>query len=469
MSATRSLPSSPHSPTTTAAVIGVALVLMLAITASATVDSKSYSEYCCCSTDEVLNRTDEVFVLLDKIVRHPYFRFFKVNVHRPCPYWAVSLLCMGKGSPCTVCKCTEKDVPFELLGEKDMGIVESEGEDLAFQNGQVQKASSALPTGFDSFGFAAASAVAAGGEEEYVDLVQNPESNTGYVGPLATRIWEAVYRENCFDVAAMLSAHNDADDDDGSEAVNVGKGGGSDVTTEGTCTEQLIFYRLISGLQTSIATHLSVNFFRQTPIGSDAPIEFSPNCGELKRRVYDHPERIENLMTLYQFVLRAMTRAASVFLEHGDAYDVDESHFPGAVGNDELHDALDRLFKVKLLCSNTFNETKLLESARGRLLLPEMKRMMLNITTLMDCLACEKCRVWGKLQTRGLAAAFKVVMSDPAAKVGLSRGDMVALMNFARQLSFSVQHLKELREQCTASSSSPVDQAPLQVQPLDEL
>lgn len=32
----------------------------------------------------------------------------------------------------------------------------------------------------------------------YVDLVNNPERYTGYKGPLAWRIWKAIYEENCF-------------------------------------------------------------------------------------------------------------------------------------------------------------------------------------------------------------------------------------------------------------------------------
>jgi hypothetical protein len=32
----------------------------------------------------------------------------------------------------------------------------------------------------------------------YVDLRINPERYTGYKGVSATRIWEAVYNENCF-------------------------------------------------------------------------------------------------------------------------------------------------------------------------------------------------------------------------------------------------------------------------------
>lgn len=35
------------------------------------------------------------------------------------------------------------------------------------------------------------------GEMTYVNLQLNPERYTGYTGPSARRIWDAVYSENC--------------------------------------------------------------------------------------------------------------------------------------------------------------------------------------------------------------------------------------------------------------------------------
>ena len=34
-----------------------------------------------------------------------------------------------------------------------------------------------------------------------------------------------------------------------------------------------------------------------------------------------------------------------------------------------------------------------------------------NITHILDCVACDKCRMWGKLQVHGLATALKVLFS----------------------------------------------------------
>ena len=32
-----------------------------------------------------------------------------------------------------------------------------------------------------------------------------------------------------------------------------------------------------------------------------------------------------------------------------------------------------------------------------------------NITRIMDCVGCEKCKLWGKLQTTGLGTALKIL------------------------------------------------------------
>ena len=41
----------------------------------------------------------------------------------------------------------------------------------------------------------------------------------------------------------------------------------------------------------------------------------------------------------------------------------------------------------------------------------EMRGYFRNISAVMDCVGCEKCRLWGKLQTLGLATALKVCLA----------------------------------------------------------
>jgi hypothetical protein len=71
----------------------------------------------------------------------------------------------------------------------------------------------------------------------YVNLLDNPESFTGYAGESARRVWKAIQEENCFsDDGYSRTASNNAN---------------------GQCLEKRVFYRLMSGLQASISTHIA--------------------------------------------------------------------------------------------------------------------------------------------------------------------------------------------------------------------
>lgn len=39
----------------------------------------------------------------------------------------------------------------------------------------------------------------------------------------------------------------------------------------------------------------------------------------------------------------------------------------------------------------------------------EFKEHFRNVTRIMDCVGCDKCRLWGKVQTTGVATALKVL------------------------------------------------------------
>ena len=119
----------------------------------------------------------------------------------------------------------------------------------------------------------------------YVSLANNPERFTGYVGEHANAVWREIYRENCFELQpqdekeqALLnkvhekqsSAKNDL------EAVMLGRqvpGRKSAATLEAeydqmrlenTCLEKRVFWRLISGMHTSVSTHLCWDYLNQT-------------------------------------------------------------------------------------------------------------------------------------------------------------------------------------------------------------
>ncbi|KAF5223548.1 endoplasmic reticulum oxidoreductin [Trypanosoma cruzi] len=377
--------------------------------------------FCCCSLDDISKGTKDIAQLLNNITSRPFFRFFKVNLEKPCPYWAVQLLCTSEENNCQVCSCDANDVPEALKYSHDMS-------DPSVVDSRVFYGKPD-PLNVDKWGvWRDADSTAT-----YVDLYQNPEGNTGYSGPMASRVWQAIYKENCM---------TEVVEENGLKA-------------ETQCKEEKVFKSLISGLHTSITMHVAA-FFHKDKDGTSPLKEFGvlrnpsvsyfPNCG-MYRRIANNTEFINNLYVLYQFVLRALTKTRLVFLSDLNAFNSGTDGTPTSEDT-FLHKELRELFNTHLLCSTTFNEAKFLESAKAKQLIPQMKRMTYNITTLMDCVTCEKCRVWGKLQTMGIATALKIVMIPEDRILGLSRGEKVSLINLARQLAISVENFHVLKDVC---------------------
>lgn len=378
--------------------------------------------YCCCSADDVDAGTQELLSTLNKITVHPYFRYFKVNSGKDCPFWAASLLCTSEDDACSVGKCTEESIPRALRCKEDMS-------DVHTPDSHVSRLTPS-PKNIDDWGLWG---VVEDGSE-YVDLVANPEENTGFSGAMAAKVWQAIYKENC------LSSGDER------------------------CQEIDVLRTLLSGLHMSVNMHVCTNFRKdpelQSPqrnadIYNNPEISFFPNCDMYVKRVAPNPEFVGNLYVLYQFTLRALTKAREQFVGDPDLFNSGDN---GAETPDDvaLKKSITELFHSRLLCVKTFDETKFLESPRGRQLIPQMKRMMVNVTLLMDCVPCEKCRIWGKLETKGMATALKINMDLGETSPELNRAEKVALINLARQLAFSVRNVKRLAQYCpTALTDAP--------------
>lgn len=72
----------------------------------------------------------------------------------------------------------------------------------------------------------------------------------------------------------------------------------------------------------------------------------------------------------------------------------------------------------------------------------------------MDCVGCDKCRLWGKLQITGMGTALKVLFSSVGLEAGLeqpeplvlSRGEVVAFVNTLHRFSESLMAVDKFRK-----------------------
>ena len=65
-----------------------------------------------------------------------------------------------------------------------------------------------------------------------------------------------------------------------------------------------------------------------------------------------------------------------------------------------------------------------------------------NITEILNCVTCERCRLHGKLQFAGVGAAIKLILNNE--EPDLSRNEIIALINLLIKLSNSIAHYQEM-------------------------
>jgi hypothetical protein len=97
---------------------------------------------------------------------------------------------------------------------------------------------------------------------------------------------------------------------------------------------------------------------------------------------------------------------------------------------------------------NAFNESAFFEGWRERALLSEIQTKFYNISRVLDCVGCDKCRFNGKVQMTGIGAAMKVLFQDKR-KLGqeqISKLELIGLMNLLGKLSESIEIYRDFLE-----------------------
>ncbi|KAK4782330.1 hypothetical protein SAY86_016432 [Trapa natans] len=370
-------------------------------------------EDCCCDYETVDHLNEDVLhPLLQDLVKTPFFRYFKIKLWCDCPFWLDDGMCHLRD--CSVCECPENEFP-ESFKKPSSRVLSYDY--LMCQEGKPE---AAVDRTLDQNTFRGWSEAdnpwtyddeTDNAEMTYVNLQLNPERYTGYSGPSARRIWDAVYSENC-----------------------------PKYPSEEMCQEEKILYKLISGLHSSISVHIASEYLLE-----EATNMWGPNLTLLCDRVLKYPDRVRNLYFAFLFVLRAVTKAAD-YLEYAD-------YSTGNPTEDLKAQSLMRqlLYNPTLqsACPVPFDEAKLWKGQSGPELKLRIQKQFRNISAIMDCVGCEKCRLWGKLQVLGIGTALKILFSvegkeHPGQSLQLQRNELIALMNLLNRLSESVKFVNEM-------------------------
>lgn len=359
---------------------------------------------------------DHIRPVLVKLVRSPFFRYFKIDLDKQCKFWNAQHFCATRNCAVEILPTDQfnwSTVPDDLrplkLGEilrkasaaDDLGVCE----DLDYSH---------IDEGHDCV---------------FVNLIDNPERFTGYGGAQSLDVWKAIYSENCFPNTNPMSMLPDLEPEQ--------------------CVEKNLFYRLISGMHASIAVHLSNEYL------DPATEKFGPNLKVFMERVGKFNDRLSNIYFNYALVSQAIVKLNDLVLLSDYIESDNETSRLGLLENNleetaSYNEWLDTIKEV-LGSETLFEAHSLFDPALvGPELKNEFRSRFRNVSAIMDCVGCDRCRMWGKLQTIGYGTALKILfeLEDPATGhlMKIRHIELVALFNTLDRLSKSIASINNFKQ-----------------------
>ncbi|CAO3628185.1 unnamed protein product [Cunninghamella blakesleeana] len=399
----------------------------------------------CCDFQSVESIQGNTFSKIQDLVKTKFFKYYKLNLWRECPFWNDDGLCMNRD--CSVETIDESLLPKEWRQES-LGAIKVSPIGSSFQPMQVCTYKDQDfcfiddPTDSDIV---------------YVNLLDNPERFTGYNGPSAEKVWKAIYEENCFNIVHKMSEgcptcslpKKDTTLPSGLASIPSNKQqlgilldelAETPDDSDEVCLEKRVYYRLISGLHSSISIHICDEYFDRTTG------KWGPNLECFVNRIGTHPERLQNIYFTYAVFLRAISKLDD-YLAHYPFQTGDQSE------DNRIKSLVNELVKSTKDCPTTFDEKTMFKSSDSRALYVEFRDHFRNVSRIMDCVGCQKCRLWGKIQITGLGTALKVLFAYDDHNLSykfnpnlLKQSEVVALFNTFNRLSESLNSIQKFRE-----------------------
>ena len=292
----------------------------------------------------------------------------------------------------------------------------------------------------------------ASGKGDYVSLLDNPERFTGYSGESAHMVWDAIYKENCFSKPSSSAAEGVSSSEKGNtgpfkaasdlRSVLQANSNSTELLYDDTCLEKRVFYRVISGMHASISTHLCYDYLDQKT-GN-----WGPNLTCFVDRLADHPDRVSNIYFNYALVLRAVAKLQSylksyTFCSGDPSQDLETKSKVLALADDAA--STPAIFDESLMFQ---------DPAAGIDLKEDFRQRFRNVSRVMDCVGCDKCRLWGKIQTAGYGTALKILFEfeEGDKDFYLKRTELVALINTLDRIGASISAIANFRKMFNPTS-----------------
>lgn len=347
------------------------------------------------SYEEIILFNQKITEILNDLKNTKFFSIFKVNFDSECNVWTQNKICSF--STCSICQCDESEVPlpwkqdsFNDLVNKDMDIFSGLINKYNYSNNEWM-----IESDIDNK------------NGIFVNLLKNQHTWTGYQGQ---KIWDAIYRENC------MSGKN----------------------FDSLCYEEKVFYKLISGLHANINLHLAQAYVNipenMTENHKESLLTFE-NFTLPYSRVFQFPDRVHNVFYLESILIYSLMKSKKFLNSY--SYDVGNSTLSSNIKY-LVNEFEKKLEDDKHIFSYIKNDKIIQKFIRSNKI-TDLKMRFRNITAIMDCVGCQKCKLYGKLQMLGLGTMLKILVSQN--DHNLVRNEIIAYLNLFIKIVNSVNYI----------------------------
>ena len=167
-------------------------------------------------------------------------------------------------------------------------------------------------------------------------------------------------------------------------------------------------------------------------IASKNRTTYSSNPAHFVRNFNSNPHYLKNLHFTYVVLLRALKKGSPFLLSYDYGSDVDGLKSAAL---------MTRLLDSSLLSDcdsvfNAFDESGMFRGGDAEHVKTTFKGVFKNVTKIVDCVACQQCRMHAKVSLLGVGAGLKMLFL-PEGMVGdsISRNEVVAFINTVGKIS----------------------------------
>ena len=343
---------------------------------------------------EVIHNNHKLCDSFQKLKKTLFFKIFKINLEPECSVFHQEMI--YRDTACQLCESSNNEVPrvWKQPSGIDENIVTTIDDPFNkwVEKFNVDSKQWLLKEDIDPK------------DGAYIDLLKNPEGYTGYRG---AHIWSAIFKENCF----------------------------SD-SYSSLCAEDKIFSNILMGWLVNTNFQIGCNFRNRNTNESYVNISYVTN------KFLYHKDKIDYLFFLYSLMLKAVNKAVPYLLNY--------NYSSGNKTEDQMtKKIIKEIFKYELenmdLIEDSFQDTyfyfeQFISSNR----ISELIIRFRNISSIIDCVTCSKCRMHAKLEVFGIATMFKILYASSNEELSkcMSRNELVSFINLFAKLSKSISNIE---------------------------